>query len=136
MVFFDSSAWVKRYIEEEGSQKVIEIGLTAQNVSLSILCIPEVISAFTRLRREGKVNQEQFDHLQAVFLKDIRDVQLINITSEVVSTSVVLLQEYTLRTLDALHLACALKEEPDLFVTADLKQKNAAQGIGLNTKYT
>ena len=132
-IFFDSSAWVKRYIEEKGSQKVVEIGLNAQNVSLSILCIPEVISAFARLCREGKVTQEQFDQLQVVFLNDIKDVQLINITSEVVSSSVVLLQQYSLRTLDALHLACAIKDKPDLFVTADSRQEKAAKGLGLKT---
>ena len=133
-VFFDSSAWVKRYIEVKGSQEVVEIGHTAQNVSLSILCIPEVISAFARLHREGKVVKKQFDKLQAVFLEDIRDAQLINITSGAISTSVALLQQFSLRTLDALHLACALKDKPDWFVTADSRQEKAARALGLNTK--
>ena len=40
-VFFDSSAWAERYIEESGSGRREEAGLSAVNISLSILSVPE-----------------------------------------------------------------------------------------------
>ena len=132
-VFFDASAWVKRYIDEKGSEQVEETSQQAEQVSLSILCIPEVISAFGRLHREGKITQGQFKKLQEALFSDIEDVQLINITTEVISTTVKLIRQYPLRTLDALHIACAKAGKADLFVTADQRQEKAANGIGLKT---
>lgn len=132
-VFFDSSAWVKRYIDEKGSEQVEETGQQAEQVSLSILCIPEVISAFGRLYREGKITQQQFKKLEGSLYSDIEDVQLINITTEVISASVELIRQYPLRTLDALHIACAKTGSVDLFVTSDQRQEKAANGIGLKT---
>lgn len=132
-VFFDSSAWVKRYIDEKGSEQVEEIGQEAEHVTLSILGIPEVISAFGRLYREGKISQKKFKKLQGALYSDIEDVQLINITMEVISTTVQLIRQYPLRTLDALHIACAKAGEADLLITADQRQAKAAEGIGLKT---
>ena len=134
-VFFDSSAWAKRYIEESGSGQVEEISLKADAVTLCILCVPEIISAFSRLRRENKLSEDQFIQLKNVFLTEIRDIEMINITSGVIAQSVDLLQNYPSRTLDALHIACARTGEIDLFVTSDRRQMDAAEASGLTACY-
>ncbi len=37
-VFFDTSAFVKRYVNETGSQAVVEICQNADTLALSIIC--------------------------------------------------------------------------------------------------
>ena len=134
-IFFDSSAWAKRYLEEPGSSQAEEIGLKADAITLSILCVPELISAFTRLRREKKISADQFVQLKNIFFAEIKDIKLINITPAIITQSVDLLQQYTLRTLDALHIACAQAAEVDLFVTADRRQMDASEASGLAARY-
>ncbi len=59
-VFFDTSALVKRYVNETGSQQVVEICQKADALALSIICLPEMISTLCRLVREGKLSEEIF----------------------------------------------------------------------------
>ncbi len=130
-VFFDSSAWAKRYLEESGSDQTEEICLKSDTVILSILCVPEIISSFSRLKRDRKISEEQFLQLKDAFLLEIKDVQLVNITSAIVTESVEIIQCCSVRTLDALHIACAQAVDIDLFATADHRQLEAARALGL-----
>ena len=59
-VFFDSSAFAKRYISEPGTDKVLAWCDQATEIGLSAIALPEIISAFCRLRREGKVDDTQY----------------------------------------------------------------------------
>lgn len=45
------------------------------------------------------------------------------------------LEQYPLRTLDALHIGTALAYQPDLFVSADRRQVEAAKREGLAVAY-
>jgi predicted nucleic acid-binding protein len=130
-IFFDSSAWAKRYIIENGSDQVVELCLQAETVTLSILCLPEVISAFARLRREGKLDESQFSQLKSAFLQDIRDAKMINLTPYVIKHSLELLEQNSLRTLDALQISCAINGKTDLFASADVRQLRAAENYGM-----
>jgi len=134
-IFFDSSAWAKRYIAETGSDEVESICMNAENVTLSVLCIPEIISAFTRLKRENKVTLNQYKQLQKSLYKDIEDVILINISLEIIGYTVNLIKKYPLRTLDTLHIACAKFGKVDLLITSDYRQSEAAKGIGLEVEF-
>ncbi len=50
-VFFDTSSFVKRFVEEVGSKQVDDIIQRASEVGLSIICFPEIISALNRKLR-------------------------------------------------------------------------------------
>lgn len=130
-VMFDTSAFAKRYIMENGSDKVVEICQETTELLLCSLCIPEFISVIARLKRERKITPIQFKKIKTAFLMDIRDATICQITQEVIIKSVPLLEKYTLRTLDALHTASAQLTSPDLFVSADKRQFEAALGAGL-----
>ncbi len=58
--FFDTSAFVKRYIEEPGSERVMEIRSEAGHLVLSLICLPEMISTLNHLVREGKLSGDQY----------------------------------------------------------------------------
>ncbi|MEI6068853.1 MAG: type II toxin-antitoxin system VapC family toxin [Methylococcaceae bacterium] len=59
LVFFDTSAFVKRYVNESGTDKVRAWCDNATEIGLSGIALPEIISAFCRLQREGKITDGQ-----------------------------------------------------------------------------
>jgi len=50
-VFFDSSAFVKRYVREAGSDAVLQWCDQASEVLLSGIALAEIVSGFCRLQR-------------------------------------------------------------------------------------
>ncbi|NSW87563.1 MAG: type II toxin-antitoxin system VapC family toxin [Syntrophobacteraceae bacterium] len=130
-VFFDTSAFVKRYVEEPGTEKVLEICDRAEQLVLCIICLPEMISTLNRLVREGKLPGDDYQKLRDLILKEIEDAEICCLTPEVVGQTIRCLENNVLRAMDALHLGCALVVEPDLFVSSDQRQIEAAKREGL-----
>jgi len=133
--FFDASTFAKRYVEENGSQLVDDICQEASELSLSVLCVPEIISALNRRIREKRLSREDYIAVKQSLSDDVRDAVIINLTPEVIATSTSLLEASPLRAMDALHIACALESGADLFVSSDKRQITAARKAGLQTKY-
>jgi predicted nucleic acid-binding protein len=130
-IFFDSSSLAKRYIRETGSDKVEEIFSGASEVAVSLIALPEIVSALCRLRRENAISAAQYGLAKKSLFADIEDISICNVTVPVVGKAIDLLEKHPLRTLDALHLACAIDWQADLFVTSDRRQVSAAQKSGL-----
>ena len=133
--FFDSSAFSKRYIEEPGSQDVDSLCQKAGEVGLSVLCVPEIVSALNRRVREGLLTREEYAEAKQYFSEDIRDAVIVNLVGEVVSACTKILETSPVRAADALHIACALEWEAELFVSADKAQISAAKRAGLRTRF-
>ena len=132
--FFDSSAFAKRYVEEEGSAVVDEICMAADHLGLSVICLPEIISALNRRLRERHVTREQYALAKQRLVEDIRDADIINMAPEVISQSLVMLETVPLRAMDALHLASARVWGAELFVSADRLQVKGAERFQLKAK--
>lgn len=130
-VFFDTSALAKRYVEEKGSAQVHEICAEAQSLGVSVLVLPELISTLCRLVREGRLASEDYGRLKATLHTDFSDVDLCDLSQAAFDRSLLCLERYPLRALDALHVGSALAYEPDLFVSADHRQIEAAGQEGL-----
>jgi predicted nucleic acid-binding protein len=133
-VFFDSSALTKRYIEEKGSGQVEAILSSASALAVSVICVPEIIAALCRRRREGRLSSQDYRTAKASVLSDIDDATVIGITDEVVAHAVELLEQFLLQSADALHIACAAESSTDLFVSADDRQCRAAKAHGLQVE--
>jgi predicted nucleic acid-binding protein len=133
-VFLDSSALAKRYIEEKGSDRVQAILSSASGLAVSVICVPEIVSALCRRRREHKLSTEEYRNAKASVLSDLDDATVIGITEEVVAQAVALLERFPLRSADALHVACAAEWSTDLFVSADNRQCRAARAHGLKVQ--
>lgn len=132
-VFFDTSAFVKRYVEEPGTEKVLEICEQTEELVLCVICFPEMISTLNRLVREGKLQDRDYQQLRDLILKEIEDVEICYLTPEVVTQTIRCLENNVLRAMNAVHLGCALVVEPDLFVSSDQRQIEAAAKEGLAT---
>ncbi len=132
--FFDSSAWAKRYVEETGSGAVDALCVGATEVALSLVCIPELISALNRRVRERNLSARQYVTAKARLSEDIRDAAIVNLTPAVLAACTDILEAGPVRAMDALHVACAMQWGAELFVSADERQVTAAKKAGLRTK--
>lgn len=133
-IFFDTSAFVKRYIEEPGSEDVLNLCRQADDLLLSIICLPEMISALSRLVREGSISEDAYRQIKDLIAADLNDVEICNLTPDIIQLAIKCLENNSLRAMDALHLACALSLQPDLFISSDRRQIGAAQKEGLTTR--
>jgi predicted nucleic acid-binding protein len=133
--FFDSSAFAKRFIEEKGSEEVDEICRAIDRLALSSICVPEIISALNRRVREKKVSKADYLTIKARLLDDVRDVEVVNLTDDVVAHSMLILEQNPVRAMDSLHIACSLAWTTYVFVTADVDQAKAAQRNGLKCRF-
>ena len=132
--YLDSSSFAKRFVDEVGSDKVEAICAEATALGLSVLCVPEIVSALNRRRREHTLTPAQYATAKRSLIDDVRDADIINLTASVVGSSITVLEASAIRSLDALHVACALEWEADLFVSSDNRQLAAAKRVGLKTK--
>ena len=130
-VFLDSSALVKRYVQEPGSDRVEEILSAASSLGVSVICLSEVVSALCRRRRERKLSRQQYLNAKEALFEDIEDASVVNITDQVIARAVELLERWPLRSSDSLHVACAAEWSAELFVSADERQCAAARRYGL-----
>ncbi len=133
-LFFDSSALAKRYIQEPGSERVAELMSGASSLGLSIVCLSEVISALCRCRREKKLSRQQYLTTKRTLFEDAEDANIVRITDEVMARVVELLEGWPLRSADSIQVASAVEWGADLFVSADVKQCDAARGYGLKVE--
>ena len=87
-VFLDTSAFVKRYVSEAGTDAVLEWCDKATEIILSGIALPEIISAFCRLHREGKITDTQYRQLKSLLLADIEDVDICDLTPAVLGLAI------------------------------------------------
>ncbi|KOR33164.1 twitching motility protein PilT [Achromatium sp. WMS3] len=132
-IFFDSSALAKRYILESGGAQVLEWCQKADELAIAAIAVPEIISAFCCLQREQRINATQYQQLKRELLADIIDAMVCEITPQVINYAVQALETHTRRGMDALHVGAALACSVDIFISADVRQGNAAQHLGLKT---
>ena len=130
-VFLDTSAFAKRYVSEQGSDKVFALCQRADSLVVSVICLTELISTLSRLVREKKLAKADYRKLKADATADLADIDICQFTSAVLASVTSLLESHPLRAMDALHVACAIAVAPDKFVSADRRQLSAARKSGL-----
>lgn len=132
--FLDSSALAKRYIEEPGSQAVDDICARASSLAVSVICLPEIVSALVRRRREKLLSLADYGAVKRHLLSDLQDALVINLTPPVIAGAIEVLETGRSRALDAIHVACAFVWGSELFVSADDRQLASAKKAGLKTR--
>jgi|SRR5579883_449554 len=130
-LFADSSALAKRYIADEKSEDFDELLQDASSLAVSLICLPEIISALCRRQRERLLTPTQYKAAKAALEADLQDATVIAVVDEVLLRSIVLLESFPLRASDAIHISSALLWQADLFVSADERQCAAAKASGL-----
>jgi predicted nucleic acid-binding protein len=133
-IVLDSSALAKRYFEESGSAEVEEALGQASALGLSVICFPEIVSALNRRLREGILSPAEYQSAKTRLVADIQDATMLNLTPTVIGRATILLERHPIRAMDALHVACAIAWDADLFVSADRRQAMAAENTGMKVQ--
>jgi hypothetical protein len=133
-VFFDSSAFAKRYVREKGSEEVFAFCSRASEAVMSALAKPELVAALWRSRRRGRLREHDFRLVREELRLDLADATMIHIDDPIIARAVECVEEHPLQAADAVHVASALHAGCDLFVTADRQQCAAARALGLKTE--
>ncbi len=132
--YLDSSSFAKRFVEEEGSDTVESICSQASELGLSVICVPEVVSALNRRKRDRTLSAIQYREAKQRLLDDVRDAIIVNLTPSVIGSAIRIIETSPVRAMDALHVACALEWGADLFASSDDRQLKAAKRAGLTTQ--
>lgn len=69
--FLDTSALVKRCVDEPGSETLALIVTEVDEVAVSAVCRPECVSAFRRLVREARIDAAGHVELKGLVLADL-----------------------------------------------------------------
>lgn len=146
IVFFDTSALVKRYVIEADSPVVLALWTNASTLAVSQILYAEMAATFARKRREvlqRPVRRELppsalLDHAEQTFLSDWASLRRIAVDDDVNRRVHGLLARYPLRGADSIHLASALLLRDALgsdvtFACADGALVAAAKNEGLLT---
>jgi predicted nucleic acid-binding protein len=108
--FFDTSALVKRYHVEEGSEKIDEIFNDPEGIfAIASITIAEFTSVFARKLNEGVISENDLRICLSEFSKDmISSFGIVDLGRNHINKSVPLIIKHNLRTLDSLQLAAFL----------------------------
>ncbi len=125
-LFFDTSALVKYFHNEEGSKQIIELIENPDNeIWVSNLAKVEFVSALHRKFRNKEIDIKQLNSALKGFDSEWNHFNIQPLDDTVLSTADLLLrknaEKHRLRTLDALHFASfsLLAENNWAFVVAD-----------------
>ncbi len=108
ILFVDSSALVKLYVEEQGSERMRQTVAHGNTVAASDLAFAEIHAALARRRREGSLLAPEFDRLRLQLAGDWPKLTQVSIGPEILSLVPELCVRHPLRGADSLHLASAL----------------------------
>jgi uncharacterized protein len=132
MIYFDSSALVKRYIEESGSDVVQSLLDRDTSAATSKLAYPEILSALTRKQRSGELTKRSLQAAVQQFEADWAGIVVVEFHDELLPAMKSLLLKHHLSGADTVHLSSALwlkrALQSDLaFVASDLNLLKAAR---------
>jgi len=137
ILYLDTSALVKAYVEEEHSRKVLQ-GMKAATASASHkVAYVEARTAFARLQREDVLDESAWETLKHEFISDWENYLQIGTTKPLLDHAGKLAEVFTLRAYDSMHLAAAhilneQSEEQVVFACYDRRLNQAAEVLGLH----
>lgn len=136
IVYFDTSALVKRYVAEADSPTVCRLWDSAVVAVSSWLLYPEMMAAFARKRREGVLPVADVITAESLFRREWPAMTHVALDDDLIHRLDTLHARHALRGADSVHLAAALKYrdlcgENLTFACADAALLAAARVEGL-----
>jgi predicted nucleic acid-binding protein len=131
MIYLDTSAIIKRFIAEKGSEVVRRMIEQEGPIATAKVAYAEIHSGLARKKRDGSLLPRQHSSLCRQVELDWKGYVRMDLTDEVLSLARDLIQRHPLRGFDAIHLASALILKSSLgeqvtFTGADERQLQAA----------
>lgn len=110
MLYLDSSALVKVYFKEIGTEAVIARAIDPdQEVSTSVLTFAEVHSALARRHRERLLTSQELVKGRELFLSDWSTLlNVVELNLQTMAALPKLVEQFPLKAADAVHLSTAI----------------------------
>lgn len=138
--YFDTSALVKRYVDEPGRREMMRLLRRHECVTSALLPV-ELRSALRRRTADGTLDEDRVSSVLKRVAADRVYWALVDASADVLTAAETIVGTHALRTLDAIHVAsaqlfAARVSIPGLpFFSADKRQTDAAAAVGLVPKH-
>lgn len=138
ILYLDTSALIKLYVEEPHSQAVRSEVAGAAAVATSVLAYPETRAALARLRRENRLTDDGLSEAKAAFEADWKAFVRVQALEPLLLRAGELAELLSLCGYDSVHLAAAEHVRIHsagevLFACFDDRLNRAAALLGLRT---
>lgn len=136
ILYLDTSAWLKLYVDERGTQEVIAAVQAAELVAISRIAYAEARAALARVLREKRTTLAEHRKRIAALDADYVEVLKVEVSEEVVRQAGELAESHALRGFDAIQLASARwlarkARKPVRLLAFDERVNEAAHALGL-----
>ncbi|MBE0618057.1 MAG: type II toxin-antitoxin system VapC family toxin [Proteobacteria bacterium] len=134
ILYLDTSALVKLYVEEDHSELVRAWSEQAEILGTSVVALPEMMSALGRKSREGEISPEDLHRVRTQVEAEWGDYAVLPVRA---GSAAQLALEQGLRGFDAIHLDAALRLTQEdatgssAFASFDRQLNRAARSQGL-----
>ncbi len=138
ILYLDTSALVKKYVDEKHSAEVIALWKSAWGVVTSAVAYAELLAAVYRKAAESRRQKAGIERIIDRFQEDWSSLIVVEVDSRLNETIRKVLARHALRGFDAIHLASALTigsvaAGDLLFGCYDARLNQAAGAEGLQT---
>ncbi len=138
IVYLDSSAWVKLFIEESGSDLVRQMISNHASVCTHLITYAEMYATFAKARRMQRVTDSGLQTALNNFELEWQHSLIITVDEPLIRRAASLALAYQLRSYDSLHLAAAelMGKQPAMkltFACFDNNLNSAATALGIET---
>ena len=111
--YLDTSALVKRYVQEKGSEVLDELFDRLQDtdfLTISLLAVVELKSVFKRLVKGRILRETQMAVLLSEFSSDQAAIsEVVEVDTRLLEEAALILDRHSLKAGDAIHFACILQ---------------------------
>lgn len=140
ILYLDTSALIKLYVDEEHSEAVREAVAASEAVTTHTVAYPETRATLARLHREGRLTPGGLAEAKAAFEGEWGHFARVQATEPLLHRAGELAELLALRGYDSVHLAAAEHVRVQtsaelLFAAFDDRLARAAALLGLHTPY-
>ena len=137
IIYLDTSALLKQYIQEAGSEDVEKLLASSEGTGTNQLTYVEMASAISRAVRMELISADEAQLTWEDFLVDWELLVRLDTSGQITKRAATLAWEHGLRGYDAIHLASALTwqdaiDTPITLATYDRELWSAAQKAGMD----
>lgn len=137
IIYFDTSALVKKYVKELGSDQIGESYSMAELIGTAMITPPEMALALSRAMRRKIIDTDEASEAWNMFGKDWDTYFVVDVNQALIGQASTLVWEQGLRGYDAVHLASLLAWKDALGVditlaTFDVELWEAAKRLNIH----
>lgn len=137
ILFCDTSALIKLYIKEDGSEAVTAKLIESEGVAVCRIAWAEAMAAFSRRVRDVPEDAAVIEQAKAALAQDWPNFIVMEVTQQLVERAGDYADTFALRGYDSVQLASAFEvgrvtESPIYFACFDTRLNKAASVLGMS----